>query len=64
MVEEECYCPNIINQSLAIREALVSVEKLMLENHLVTHIAEKFEKGDKDSAVKEVLSLYQFPKVN
>src|SRR3990167_4025074 len=38
MVEEDKYCIDIITQASAIKEALSSVEDLLLENHLSTHV--------------------------
>ncbi|MEK7611141.1 MAG: metal-sensitive transcriptional regulator [Patescibacteria group bacterium] len=60
MIENECYCIDLINQSLAIREALLSLEKLIMENHLATHVVEQIKAGQSKKAVKEVLSIYKF----
>lgn len=62
MVEKEDYCMDIITQSLAVQKSLSSFNKLILENHLRTHITEKFASGDRkqcDEAVKELLDLYE-----
>ena len=53
------YCINIINQSLAIKEALSSFENLVLEHHLQTHVVEQMKKGEQDKATKEILSVYK-----
>lgn len=55
---QEKYCIDIINLSLAVREALVSFEKLILENHLETHVAEQMKTGKTNRAVKEIVSIY------
>ena len=62
MVEEEKYCIDIINQSLAIKEALSSVEDLILENHLSTHVVEQMKSGKEAKAIKEILSVYKMSK--
>ena len=62
MVEEEKYCIDIINQSLAIKEALSGVEDLILENHLSTHVVEQMKSGKEAKAIKEILSVYKMSK--
>lgn len=62
MIEKEEYCMDILTQSLAIQKSLSSLNKLILENHIKTHIAEKFAaKSDKQSAeaIVELLELYE-----
>lgn len=62
MVQEEKYCIDIINQSLAIKEALSGVEDLILENHLSTHVVEQMKSGKEAKAIKEILSVYKMSK--
>lgn len=57
MIDDEIYCIDIINQSLAVKQALSSVEDLILENHLKTHIVEQIKSGRIDKAAKEVVSV-------
>lgn len=59
MIENEEYCMDILTQSLAIQKSLGSLNKLVLENHLRTHVKEMFESGDTDTAVEELLKLYE-----
>ncbi len=62
MVKGEAYCMEILTQGLAIQKSTASLNKLILENHLRTHVADMFEAGDKRSqeqAVSELLSLYE-----
>ena len=59
MVAEDKYCIDVINQSLAVKEALSSFEDLMLENHLSTHVVEQMKSGKRALAVKEILSVYK-----
>lgn len=62
MAEKDVYCVDVINQSLAIKQALSGVEDLLLEKHLSTHVAEQMKAGKKDKAVQEMLSLYRLSK--
>ncbi len=59
MVEEEQYCIDIITQASAVKEALSSVEDLLLENHLGTHVAEQMKHGKDQQATEEILKVYK-----
>lgn len=62
MIGNEAYCMDILTQSLAIQRSLASLNKLVLENHLRTHVAEMLaanEKETQDKAIIELLSLYE-----
>ena len=60
MIENEDYCMDILDQSRAIQKALASLDKLLLENHLRTHVAHMFAQGgdDREQAVTELLKAY------
>lgn len=62
MIDEEAYCLDIITQSSAIRHALGSIEDLMLENHLTTHVKEQMQSGEDKKAAKEILAIYKLAK--
>lgn len=61
MVENEDYCVEIITQTLAIQKSLRSLNKLLVENHLRTHVSEMFDEGGerRDAAVAELLTVYE-----
>lgn len=61
MIENEDYCVDIITQSLAIQKSLGSLNKLLVENHLKTHVSEMFEEGgsQRDDAILELLKVYE-----
>jgi len=62
MIDQEAYCMDILTQGLAIQKSLASLNKLILENHLRTHVTEMFSTSDKkehEKAVAELLSLYE-----
>ena len=61
-IENEVYCMDILTQSLAIQKSLASLNKLILENHLRTHVAHSLGSKDevtRDGAVEEMLKLYE-----
>ena len=62
MIESEDYCMDIITQSLAIQRSLESLNRLLLENHLRTHVTHMFDEGgeERDKAVVELLKAFDF----
>lgn len=62
MVEDENYCVDIIAQSFAVKEAISSLEDVMLENHLSTHVVEQMKSGEKDKAIQEIIKVYKIAK--
>ncbi|NQX11471.1 metal-sensitive transcriptional regulator [Microbacteriaceae bacterium VKM Ac-2855] len=61
MIENEDYCVDIVTQSLAIQKSLGSLNKLLVENHLRTHVTAMFEAGgdEREAAVLELVKLYE-----
>ena len=62
MIGNEDYCMDILTQSLAIQKSLASLNKLVLENHLKTHVADKLATGGETqqaAAIGELLDLYE-----
>ena len=61
MIDNEDYCVDIVTQSLAIQKSLRSLNKLIVENHLRTHITDMFEAGgdDREGAVSELLRVFE-----
>jgi len=61
MIENEEYCVDIITQTLAIQKSLRSLDKLLIENHLRTHVAHMFAAGgaQQESAIDELLTVYE-----
>lgn len=54
MVEKDVYCDDILNQIAAVRSALTSISKLVLENHIHGCLVEKIRNGE-DEVVDELL---------
>ncbi len=62
LIKNESYCMDILTQGLAIQKSLASLNKLVLENHLRTHVTEMLGTGDKmiqEKAMAELLKLYE-----
>lgn len=61
MIDDEAYCVDIITQTLAIQKSLRSLNKLLVENHLRTHVAELFDEGGsrREVAVDELLKVFE-----
>ena len=66
MIDNEEYCMDIITQTLAIQKSLSSLNKLILENHLRTHISDDIASASKKrhtEAIDELLALYELTHV-
>lgn len=58
-IDKEEYCPLILRQSLSIQRSLKSLDQLLLENHIKTHVQHQMrDQGQNDKAVKELLEIY------
>jgi len=66
LIENEAYCMDILTQSLAIQKSLASLNKLILENHLRTHVTDMIKGQENDQqgkAIEELLNLYELNNV-
>ena len=62
MIESEEYCMDIITQSLAIQKSLGSLNKLIVENHLRTHVSHMMRSDNPEQnqkAVDEMLKVFE-----
>lgn len=64
MAEEDRYCIDILQQSLAVQNALKGVDGLILNQHLHQCVSDAFKKGNsrKEKSIKELLKVYQLSK--
>ena len=65
-ISQDAYCMDILTQSLAIQKSLASLSKLMLENHIATHIQKMMTSGDetqKEKALRELSQLYELSNI-
>ncbi|MGM9599809.1 MAG: metal-sensing transcriptional repressor [Faecousia sp.] len=58
MLEEDCYCVDIITQVAAANAALNSFNKALLTNHIRTCVAEDIKVGN-DEKLEELVSTLQ-----
>ena len=58
-IEDDEYCVDVLNLSLSIQRALRSLDALVLEGHLRTHVVDQMTGGEVDRAVGELLKLYK-----
>lgn len=66
MIENEDYCMDIITQTLAIQKSLSSLNKLIVENHLKTHVTDNLSSTDEKKqaeTITELLGLYELTHV-
>lgn len=62
MVENDCYCVDILTQVSAITAALNSFNKVLLANHITTCVAEDIKKGREEAVAELVLTLQKLMK--
>lgn len=57
LVEGDAYCPEIIHQSQAVQAALFEADKIVLENHLKTCVADSIRQGKTNEVIDEVMKV-------
>ena len=58
-IEEEAYCPNLLERSLSIQRSIKSLDVFLLENHLRTHVKRQMQtKNGDEKAIKELIKIY------
>ncbi|KAB1645738.1 MULTISPECIES: metal-sensitive transcriptional regulator [unclassified Pseudoclavibacter] len=59
-IEDEDYCVDIVTQSLAVQRSLASLNSLLVENHLRTHVPHMLQAGgdERERAIDEMVRLY------
>src|ERR1700704_129227 len=58
MITADEYCIDLLNQSLAIQNSLRSLDSVLFERHLTTHVPDQF-KNEEDRAVTELVKLFK-----
>lgn len=58
MIDNDQYCIDLLNQSLAIQNSLKSLDTVLFERHLETHVAHQMME-EKDKAVTELVTLFK-----
>lgn len=65
-IDNEEYCIDILVQSLAIQKSLRSLNKLVLENHMKTHVKHGMKSGndkEQDEIIDDMLKIYELGNV-
>ena len=58
-IEDDRDCMDVLDLSLSVQRALRSLDGLVIEGHLRTHVVEQMTGGETDRAVTELLRLYK-----
>lgn len=58
MIDSDRYCVDILNQIAAVRAALGSAGKFILENHLKTCVSSAIMKGAAEPKIREIVELF------
>lgn len=58
MVEADEYCVDLLNQSLAIQNSLKSLDSVLFERHVETHVSHQMHEEPK-KATEELVSLFK-----
>lgn len=58
MIDNDEYCMDLLNQSLAIQNSLKSLDSVLFERHVSTHVAHQFRSGEK-KATDELVALFK-----
>jgi CsoR family transcriptional regulator, copper-sensing transcriptional repressor len=62
-IGEEEYCVNLLRQSLSVQNSLKSLDGLLLENHLGTHVKDQLRKKTSERrAISELLEIFSLSK--
>ena len=58
-VEEERYCIEILQQSLAVQAALRAVDNIILKGHLEEHVAHAMHGKDQQKSIQEIVDVFE-----
>ena len=58
MIEDDKYCVDILNQSLAVQKAIKEVDKIILENHLDTCVVDQIKNGKQKKTKEELVKIF------
>ncbi len=59
MLVDDVYCIDIITQTSAVKQALSTLEDLLMENHLSGCILKQIKSGQEKKARAEILKVYK-----
>lgn len=59
MIAQDVYCVDVITQTSAVKQALSTVEDVLLEGHLSHCVLNQIKGGKEKKAIGEILKVYQ-----
>lgn len=59
MIAREAYCIDVITQTSAVKQALSTIEDVLLESHLSHCALNQIKGGSEKKAIGEILKVYQ-----
>ena len=59
MIEKDTYCINVITQPSAVKQALSTLEDVLLEEHLSQGVVTQIKSGEVKKPVGEILQVYR-----
>ena len=59
MIENDEYCVDVLNQSLAVQNALKKIDEIILEDHLNGCVVHQIQNGQAKEAAKEVMEVFK-----
>ena len=58
MIDEDVYCIDVLNQSLAIQNSLKSLDSVLFERHITTHVKHQMH-SEPAKATDELVTLFK-----
>lgn len=59
MLIKDAYCIDVITQTSAVKQALSSVEDVLMEEHLSGCVVHQMKQGKDKQTIAEILKVYQ-----
>lgn len=59
MYEKDAYCIDVLQQSIAVQNALKRTDELILSNHLSTCVNKALSGKNKEKQLKEILEVFK-----
>ena len=58
-VEQEKYCIDILQQSLAVQSALRAIDNVILKGHLEEHVSHAMHGKNQSKSIQEVVDVFE-----
>jgi len=58
-IEQEKYCIDILQQSLAVQAALRAVDNIILKGHLEEHVSHAMHGTDQQKSIQEIVDVFE-----